>query len=123
MANKREFKKYVDALGASVIDEMISAYYNVAGADKDKIAKAMEQVLGAIGKAKNNANVFFDKGPKAFESMKEYAQAKDKFFKALFDKIETEFSEDVNGALHTFNDALPADEKARNKELAAEMSK
>ncbi len=27
MANKREFKKYVDAIGASVIDEMIAAYY------------------------------------------------------------------------------------------------
>ena len=25
MANKREFKKYVDAIGASVIDEMIAA--------------------------------------------------------------------------------------------------
>lgn len=118
MANKREFKKYCDALGASVIDEMISAYYNVAGADKDKIAQSMEQVLGAIGKAKSNANVFFDKGVRAFESAEAYSKAKKAFFKALFDKIETEFSEEVNQALHTFNSALPADEKARNKELA-----
>lgn len=123
MANKREFKKYVDALGASVIDEMISAYYNVAGADRDKIAKSMEQVLGAIGKAKNNANVFFDRGVKAFGSVEEYAKAKKAFFRALFDKIETEFSEEVNAALHTFNDALPADEKARNKAAAAEALK
>ena len=33
MANKREFKKYVDAIGASVIDGMIAAYYTVAKAD------------------------------------------------------------------------------------------
>ena len=40
MANKREFKKYVDALGASIIDEMISAYHNVKGVDRDKKCSA-----------------------------------------------------------------------------------
>ncbi len=50
MANKREFKKYVDAIGASVIDEMIAAYYNVEKSDKDKIAEAMQKVLCAIGR-------------------------------------------------------------------------
>ena len=119
MANKREFKKFVDALGAAVIDEMISSYYNVAGADRDKIAKAMEIVLGAIGKAKNNANVTFDRGEKAFSDAKEYSAAKQAFFRSLFDKIETEFNEEVNAALKLFNEALPAEEKARNKEAAA----
>lgn len=120
MANKREFKKYVDALGASIIDEMISTYYNVENADRDKIAEAMEATLGAIGKAKNNANVFFDKGEKAFENAEEYSKAKKAFFKALFDKINTEFSEEINAALKIFNAALPAEEKARNKAAAAE---
>lgn len=119
MANKREFKKYADALGASIIDEMISAYYNIKDVDRDKIAEAMQKVLGAIGKAKNNANVYFDRGPRAFENMAEYAKAKNNFFKALFDKIETEFSEEINEALAIFNSALPAEEKARNKEIAA----
>lgn len=118
MANKREFKKYVDALGASVIDEMVSLYYNVKGADRDKIAQAMETVLGAIGKAKCNANVYFDRGPAAFADMKEYAKAKADFFKALFNKIETEFSEEVNQSLKLFNEALPAEERERNKALA-----
>ena len=70
MANKREFKKYVDAIGASVIDEMIAAYYNVEKADKDKIAEAMQKVLCAIGRAKNNSNVTFDRGEKAFGDKK-----------------------------------------------------
>ena len=118
MANKREFKKYADALGASIIDEMISAYYNVEGADRDKIAEAMETVLGAIGKAKNDTNVTFDRGVKAFEGIEEYAKAKKAFFRSLFDKIETEFGEEVNEALKLFNAALPAEEKARNKEFA-----
>lgn len=119
MANKREFKKYVDALGASVIDEMISSYYNVKGADKDKISQAIETTLGAIGKAKNNSNVFFDKGVKAFGNIEEYTKAKKAFFKTLFNKIQTEFSEDVNKALKLFNEALPAEAKAHNKEVAA----
>ena len=119
MANKREFKKYVDALGASVIDEMVVSYYNVKGADRDKISEAIEATLGAIGKAKNNANVFFDKGAKAFESPEEYSKAKKSFFRTLFNKIENEFGEDVNKALKLFNKALPEEEKARNKEIAA----
>ena len=119
MANKREFKKYVDALGASIIDEMISAYHNVKGVDRNKIAEAMQKVLGAIGKAKNNSNIFFDRGPKAFESKADYAKNKKAFFRALFDKIETEFNEEINAALKLFNAALPAEEKARNKEYAA----
>lgn len=118
MANKREFKKNADALGASIIDEMISAYYNVKGADRDKIAQAMETVLGAVGKARDNANVTFDRGVSAFGSIEEYAKAKKAFFRSLFDKIETEFSEEVNQSLKLFNAALPAEEKARNKEYA-----
>lgn len=119
MANKREFKKYVDILGASVIDEMIAAYYNVKGADRDKISQAIETALGAIGKAKNNANVYFDKGTKAFASIEEYSKAKKAFFVTLFNKIETDFNEDINKALKLFNEALPAEEKARNKEAVA----
>lgn len=120
MANKREFKKYSEALCASLIDEMVSAYHNVPGADRDKISEAIQQVLGAIGKAKNNANIFFDKGRGAFEDAKAYAKAKRMFFRALFDKIDTEFNEEINEALKTFNAALPAEEKERNKEAVRE---
>lgn len=119
MANKRQFKKYVDSLGASIIDEMVSSYYNVKGADKEKISEAIESTLAAIGKAKNNSNVFFDKGVRAFENVGEYSKAKKEFFKALFNKIETEFGDDVNAALKVFNAALPEEVKARNKEIAA----
>lgn len=119
MPNKRVFKKDVDALGASVIDEMVSAYYNVKDVDRDKISQAIEKVLFAIGKAKNNANVYFDKGVSAFESVEEYSKAKKSFFKTLFNKIEKEFGEDVNAALKLFNAALPAEEKKRNKAYAA----
>ena len=56
--------------------------------------------------------------------MKEYAKAKKAFFRSLFNKIDTEFEEETNAALKLFNEALPAEEKARNKEYAkAAMAK
>ncbi|MBD5328564.1 MAG: hypothetical protein HDS03_01535 [Bacteroides sp.] len=120
MANKREFKKYVDALGASACDEMMYAYHTVEGADKNAIAKAIEKVLLATNKARMNANIFFDRGVKAFEDHKAYAKAKEAFFKALFEKVSNEFTEEVNAALKDFNAALPAEEKEKNKAAVAE---
>ena len=103
-------------MGASACDEMMYAYYTVEGADKDAISKAIEKVLLATNKARMNSNIFFDKGVKAFNDLKEYSKAKDAFFKALFEKVSTEFSEEINSALKDFNAALPADEKQKNKE-------
>lgn len=119
MANKRVFKKSVDAIGGSVCDEMMAAFYNIEGADKEALTEAMGKVVAATVKAKDNANIFFDKGVKAFESPEAYAKAKDAFFKALFTKISTEFSEEINEALKEFNKALPASVKEANKKVAA----
>ncbi len=118
MASKRDFKKYVDQLGSVVVDEMISSYYNVKDVDRDKVSQAIEKVLGAIGRAKCNSNVYFDRGEKAFESKEAYSKAKKTFFVALFDKIITDFNEEVNQALKVFNEALPESERERNKAYA-----
>lgn len=118
MANKREFKKFVDALGASVCDEMMYSYYNVEGADKKAISAAIEKVILAINRARENSNIFFDKGVKAFDDKKAYAKAKEEFFKALFHKVSTEFSAELDNALKDFNAALPESEKAKNKAAA-----
>lgn len=120
MANKREFKKYTEALGASLCDEMMSAYYNIEGADKEKVTAAITRVLGAIGAANSRANVFFDKGVKAFEGQGEYVKAKRDFFRQLFSKIHSDFANEVNEALKEFNAALPAAVKEANKKFATE---
>lgn len=118
MPNKREFKKYADALGASVIEEMMIAYYNVDDADKKAIADAVGKVLGAIEDAKNNANVYFDRGPKSFADHKEYSVEKRKFFRSLFNKIGNDFDAKVGEAVKEFNAALPEAYKAAQKEAA-----
>ncbi len=119
MANKREFKKDVEALGATICEEMMATYYNVENVDRDEIAKSIEKVLFAITQAKDNANVSFDRGVKAFGSKEEYSKAKTKFFKSLFIKINEELAEKLNDALAVFNKALPEEIKQQNKEAAA----
>lgn len=118
MPNKREFKKYADALGASVVEEMMVAYYNVEGADRNAIAKAVGKVLQAIEEAKDNSNVYFDRGVKAFPDPKEYSKAKREFFRALFNKIESDFGAKIDDAVKDFNAALPESYKAAQKEAA-----
>lgn len=115
MANKREFKKYIDAVSASACSAMMENYYNVKGADKEAIDKAIEKVLCAAAAARSNANVFFDKGPKAFADKKEYTKAKEEFFTKLFDKISSDFTKELDDAIKTFNDAIPADVKQQQK--------
>lgn len=115
MPNKREFKKYVNAIGASICTEMMGAYYNVDGVDRNAIANSVEKVLGAVAAAKSHANVFFDKGLKAFDDHKQYSHAKHAFFKSLFDKIIADFSTEINAAVADFNKAVPASVKEENK--------
>lgn len=115
MANKREFKKTADALGASICATMADAYDNVKGANKQVIAEAVEKVLAAVAAAKSNADVYFDKGMKAFESHKEYSKAKKIFFKQLFNKINDDFSKELSDALKLFNSAIPQEVKDANK--------
>ena len=119
MANKRDFKKSIDAIGGAICNEMMVAYYNIEGADKNAIASSIEKVLGAVVKAKNNSNVFFDKGVKEFADNTEYTKAKNSFFKALFTKIHMEFGEENNQAVTSFNKAIPENVKKANKEAVA----
>lgn len=113
--NKQQFKKAVEAVGASMCDEMMTVYYNVEGADRDKISQAVTKVLGATGAAKANANIFFDRGVKSFANVEEYNKAKAEFFKKLFNKIRADFNNEISAALKLFNEAVPQAVKDANK--------
>lgn len=113
--NKQQFKKAVESAGASICNEMMTVYYNVEGTDRDKVARAVATVLGATATAKCNANVFFDRGRKAFETPEAYRKAKGDFFKKLFARIRADFNEKINEALRLFNEAVPQAAKDANK--------
>lgn len=119
MANKQEYKKYVEAVGASACEAMMATYYNVDGVDKNEIANAIEKVLCAVAAARSKANVTFDKGPKAYEDLKSYSKAKTAFYKQLFTKISDDFTQDLDAALKQFNSAIPQNIKEDNKKAVA----
>lgn len=115
MANKRDFKKSVEAVGAALCDEMMVAYYNVEGVDRGAIETAIAKVLGAVASARANANMHFDRGAKAFENPGAYTTAKREYFTALFERITKDYNAAVDEALKLFNGAIPASVKEDNK--------
>lgn len=113
--NKRDFKKYVESLGDSACASMVDVYETVENVDKSKVADAVEKVISATAAAKSNADVTFDKGVKAFGSLKEYSKAKRAFFKQLFNKITEDYYKELEEAVKEFNSAIPEEVKAENK--------
>lgn len=118
--NKRTFKKKVEALGALICDEILVSYYNVDGINKDEAGEACAKVLKAVGEARANSNVFFDRGRRGFANDKEYSQAKKAFFKALFGKINNDFDKEIAEGLKMFNGSIPAEVREANKKLVSE---
>jgi len=113
--NKRQLKKAVETVGASICNEMMTVYYNETEVDQNKISQAVAKMLGATASAKSNANVCFDRGRKAFASDQEYSKAKAEFFRKLFAKIRTDFNAEISAALKLFNEAVPQAVKDANR--------
>lgn len=118
MANKREFKKYVSAVGASMCEDIMICYYNIPDIDHKAANEAVGKILGAMNEATKRSNVFFDKGKRAFESDEAYSKAKKAFFRAVFAKIAGDFRKDLEEAVKQFNAAIPQAVKEKNKEIA-----
>lgn len=114
MANKREFKKYITAVSASICQDMMDAYYTFDGIDKDAIDNAVIEILQAGEFAIMKSNVKFDKGEKAFP-LGGYRNARRAFFKTLYKKTNKEFADAVDKAIKKFNAAIPESVKAENK--------
>ena len=61
MANKREFKKYVNAVCESIINDMMTAYYHVEEVDKTAVEAAVADILMATENAILKSGIKFDK--------------------------------------------------------------
>lgn len=112
MANKREFKKSVEALCAAIVDEMSMSYYNAADANRDLISEAIKKVLGAMETARQDSNVLFKKGVKEFDNFAAYNAAKKKFYKENYNNAIAKFNDAIGEALKDYNKAVPTAEHA-----------
>lgn len=120
MASKRDFKKYVEAVGSSACGAMVEAYGMYEKADRQAIADSIKKTISAVENARDHSNIYFDKGYRAFPDKKAYSKAKKDFFKKLFAKVNSDFKKELNAALKTFNGALPKEALEDNKAAAAE---
>lgn len=114
MANKRNFKKFINGMTANVCEDMMIHRLSVKDIDTAAVDKSIEDVLSAAAAACSEANIFFDKGPRDFEDMGAYVKAKKAFFKELFNRVTSEYINNINAALHQFNAAMPAEKRAAN---------
>lgn len=112
MANKREFKKSVDALSSAIVDEMMASYYNEKAADRDKISSAITKVLGAMQTARLDVNKAFNRSAKEFENIKAYNKAKAEFNKEKFNQAVENFNTTIGDALKDYNEGMPKNEVA-----------
>lgn len=107
MANKREFKKSLDALSSALVNEMMASLYNVKEADQAKITEAINTIAQAMVKAKKDANVLFGKSMKEFANAREYNEAKAKFTKEKYDQAIARYNEALGEALKAYNEGMP----------------
>lgn len=114
MANKRQFKKSVDALSAALADEMMASYYNVKEADRDKISQAIAKIATAMTEAKHNAARLFGKGVKEFENLAAYNKAKAEFTKQKYTEAIEQYNKALGEALKAYNEGMPKNEVETN---------
>lgn len=107
MANKRDFKKSVEALSSALADEMMASYYNEKEADREKISQAIAKVVAAMGKAKKSASKIFDKKVKEFDHLAAYNKAKAEFTRQNYDKAIADYNEALGEALKVYNEGMP----------------
>lgn len=120
MANKREFKKYIRAVGSALINDMMTAYYAFNKVEKDAIDKAIITILEACEEAVLRSNVKFDKTQTAYDTPRHYNTGKAAFYNEVYAKINADFSKSINEAIKEFNTAFPEDIKKELKENAVD---
>lgn len=107
MANKRQFKKSLDALSSALVNEMMASLYNVEGAEASKINEAISKIAGAMVKAKKDTNKLFGKGMKEFENLAAYNASKAKFTKEKYDSAIAAYNDSLGEALKAYNEGMP----------------
>ena len=105
--NKREYKKAVQALGASLCVEFFTIGNAAIDMNPGQVQECMNNVYAAMNKAIHGANAVFPKRQKEFATKSEYLKAKREFFRELYVNLSAEYSAVIDKTLKDFNAALP----------------
>lgn len=105
--NRRDYKKAVKALGASLCVEFFTIGNAADDMEFEKVQECMNNVFAAMNKATHGANTAFPKRLKDFSTKGEYLKARRRFFHDLYENLSAEYSAVIDKALKDFNAALP----------------
>ena len=103
--NKREYKKAIEALGTAMCVEIFNIGVTTKGADAAKINEAINIVWGAMDDTKRGANLYFPKKEREFADRAAYNRERNQYYRAAFERLNSEFETQVDEALKLVNAA------------------
>ncbi|MDE6113622.1 hypothetical protein E4T81_04550 [Barnesiella sp. WM24] len=118
MANKRKLKKAIKAACGNMAGECIMTRNYVPGVDTRKMDEIIFSIADLQFSSIENVSFSFDKSEKSFSSRHEYKKAREAYFHKGYKKLIDDFKKGVDQIVGLMNEALPAEQKERNKAAA-----
>ncbi len=118
MANKRSLKKQIRYICGEVAMQCILSREFVEGIDADKMNELVIKTAELQSNALANVTFAYDKMPHDFASRHDYNKSATAYFRAAYKKFYGEFNKNLQGILKELNEALPAEQREKNKQLA-----
>ncbi len=109
MANKRALKKRIQQVcGEAAVEVLMNLPEDLARKTVIKLASLQSHSLA-------NVTFGFDRSHADFESGKEYNKARNKYTRAAYAKLHTDFTAELNKIVAEINAALTAEQREANK--------
>jgi hypothetical protein len=117
--NKRTLKKEIRLICGALAGECVITKITVPGVN----AEALNEIIYDIADLQTNAlrmvNITFPRSESSFDSHKEYADEKHRYFHAAFRKLKADFNNHVEKIIKAMNAVLPQEQKDANRKEAA----
>ncbi len=122
MASKRDLKKYMKTMAASVAGETVFIVDYYDNIDEAKANKVIDDLVVLLTEKIDDVSVCFDKTcVVSFNGdRKAYRKAHRDYFKKCYAELLKEFNEGIQSAVKEMNSLLSKEQLAENKKLANE---
>ncbi len=120
MANKRNLKKLINASCQDLAAICLMLDGATVEPENDKMFQVAIKALQLRAKSSQRVSFAFDKSCKDFASVKEFNNAKRKYFASGYRTLYTEFEENLTALVKEMNALLPKARKEAGKPQAQE---
>ncbi|MCM1164102.1 MAG: hypothetical protein NC339_07635 [Muribaculaceae bacterium] len=117
--NKRTLKKEIRMICGALAGECVIAKITIPGIDTEKLNEIIYDIADLQANAIRMISVTFPRSESSYESKKQYADERHKYFHAAFRKLKGDFNARIDQIIKEMNAALPASQKEANKKKAA----